>query len=113
MDDGVWFEWRRVTRRTAERAPVATQYLKASSTRNQRYNTTVTLPEIQRAIETLSEDEQAQLAAWVADRDSAIWDAELERDFAAGGAGSALLENVRQQVRTGRSRPFAEGPRRT
>jgi hypothetical protein len=84
----------------------------ASSTPNQRYNTTVTLPEIQRAIETLSEDEQAQLATWVADRHSVIWDAEIERDFAAGGAGSALLENVRQQVRSGKSRPFTEGPRR-
>lgn len=73
----------------------------------------MTLPEIQRAIETLSEDEQARLATWVADRDAAIWDAELERDFSAGGTASAMLENVRQQVRAGKSRPFAEGPRRT
>ena len=72
----------------------------------------VTLPEIQRAIETLSEDEQAQLATWVADRDRKVWDAELERDFSTGGAGSALLESVRRQVRAGKSAPLTEDPRR-
>ncbi len=62
----------------------------------------MTLPEIQRAIEDLSKDEQAKLAFWLAERDFAAWDAEIERDFSAGGAGSALLENVRKEVRAGR-----------
>ena len=72
----------------------------------------MTVAEIQRAIEALAEDEQTRLATWLAERDRAAWDAEIERDFSAGGAGSALLENVRQQVRRGESRPLAEGPRR-
>ena len=60
----------------------------------------MTLPEIQRAIEDLSEDERAKLARWVAERDFAAWDAEIERHFSAGGEGSALLEKVREQVRS-------------
>ncbi len=72
----------------------------------------MTLPEIQRAIETLPDDEQARLARWIAERDLAAWDAEIDRDFSAGGAGLSLLENVRSKVRAGKSRPLAEGPRR-
>jgi hypothetical protein len=72
----------------------------------------MTFAELQRAIEDLPDDEQKKLVAWIAERDRATWDAELERDFSVGGAGSALLDNVRQQVRRGESRPLAEGPRR-
>ena len=71
----------------------------------------MTLSEIQRAIEALPETEQAQLASWVAERDVAAWDAEIERDFTADGAGAALLDSVRQQVRAGKSKPLAQGPR--
>ncbi len=73
----------------------------------------MTVAEIQRAIQGLPESDQAKLATWIAERDRALWDAEIGRDFSAGGAGSELLENVRQQVRSGKSRPFAEGPRRS
>jgi len=72
----------------------------------------VTLPEIQRAIEALPEDEQAQLASWLAERDAAAWDAEIERDFSSGGAAASLLDNVRLQVRAGKSKPMAQGLRR-
>ena len=64
-----------------------------------QYNNQMTLPKIQRAIESLSQDEQVTLATWLAERDLAAWDSEIERDSAAGGAASAMLENVRQQVR--------------
>lgn len=72
----------------------------------------MTLPEIQRAIEGLPEKERAKLATWVAERDFAAWDTEIERDFSTGGAGSALLEKVRKQVRSGKSQPFAANPHR-
>lgn len=68
--------------------------------------------EIQRAIEALPEEEQTRLANWVADRDSAAWEAELEKDFSDAGAGMELLEKVRQQVRAGKSKPLHEGPLR-
>lgn len=69
----------------------------------------MTLPEIQKAIESLPEDEQTELATWVAQREMAAWNAELEKDFSVGGAGDNILENVRQQVRAGRSKPFSSG----
>jgi len=70
----------------------------------------VTLSEIQQAIESLPEEEQSTLAEWLAERDRAHWDAELQRDFSRGGAGMKLLDHVKEQVRKGRSRPFSEGP---
>jgi hypothetical protein len=62
----------------------------------------MTPPKIQRAIESLFQEEQVTLATWLAERDLAAWDAEIERDSAS--AASAMLENVRQQVRAARSR---------
>jgi hypothetical protein len=70
----------------------------------------MTLPEIQRAIEALPPNDQARLAVWVADLDMAAWSAEIEEDFAAGGAGTELLNQVRKQVRAGESRPLTLGP---
>jgi hypothetical protein len=72
----------------------------------------MTFAEIQRAIEDLAKDDQTKLATWMANRDRAMWDAEIERDFSVGGAGYGLLENARQQVKRCESRPIAEGPRR-
>jgi hypothetical protein len=72
----------------------------------------MTFAEIQRAIEDMAKDDQTKLATWMANRDRALWDAEIERDFSAGGAGYGLLENVRQQVKRCESRPIAEGPSR-
>ena len=64
------------------------------------------LTEIQHAIEELSREQQAALAAWLAERDQEAWDAELERDFAPGGDGRALLEEMKADVRAGKFRPF-------
>ena len=68
------------------------------------------LAEIQHVSEELPEKDQTALASWIASRDRARWDEEIERDFSPGGAGMELLENVKQRVRQGRSRPFSEGP---
>ncbi len=67
------------------------------------------LAEIQHAIEELPTDQQAALAAWLAERDQAEWDAEMERDFAPGGAGVGLLEEMKADARAGHFRPFEEG----
>jgi hypothetical protein len=67
------------------------------------------LAEIQRAIETLPKDQQTALAAWLSARDEADWDTEIERDFSPGGAGIALLEEMKADVRAGKSRPFEQG----
>lgn len=67
------------------------------------------LQEIQHAIEELPKDQQAALAAWIAERDQAEREAEIERDFSPGGAGGALLEEMKAEARAGRVRPFEEG----
>jgi hypothetical protein len=72
----------------------------------------MSLTELQRAIEALPAEQQASLAAWLAERDRRQWDLELDRDFSAGGAGMALLDRVRAQVGRGESQPITEGLRR-
>ena len=67
------------------------------------------LAEIQHAIKELPKEQQAALAAWLAERDQAEWESEIERDFAPGGAGAAFLEEMKAEVRGGRFRPFEEG----
>jgi hypothetical protein len=67
------------------------------------------LAEIQRAIETLPKDQQVALAVWLSAREEAEWDAEMERDFSPGGAGIALLEEMKADARAGKFRPFDQG----
>lgn len=62
--------------------------------------------EIQRAIELLPKDQQAALTAWLSARDQAEWDVEMERDFSAGGAGVALLDEMKAHAREGKLHPF-------
>jgi hypothetical protein len=70
------------------------------------------LTEIRQAIEELSADQQASLAAWLSERDRIQWDLELEQDFSPGGAGMSLLQRVRSQVDRGESKPIAESRQR-
>ena len=48
----------------------------------------MTVADIKRAIESLSDEERAHLADWFAEQDAAAWDAEIERDFSPGGRGA-------------------------
>ena len=66
------------------------------------------LAEIQHAIEELPKEQQAALTAWLAEREQAEWDAEIERDFSPGGDGLALLGEMKADARTGKFRPFEE-----
>jgi hypothetical protein len=67
------------------------------------------LAEIQHAIEELPKEQQAALAAWLAERDQTAWDDEIERDFAPGGAGASLIEEMKADASAGKFRPFEEG----
>jgi hypothetical protein len=66
------------------------------------------LADIQRAIEQLPKDQQAELAAWLAERDQSEWEAEFERDFSPGGAGRSLVEEMKAEARAGKFRPFEQ-----
>jgi hypothetical protein len=72
----------------------------------------MSLIELQHAIEALPAEQQASLAAWLAERDRRQWDLELEQDFSQGGAGMTLLDRVKAQVGRGESKPLAEGLQR-
>ena len=67
------------------------------------------LAEIQHAIEELPKDQQQALAAWMAERQHAEWEAEIERDFGPGGAGMALIEEMKAETRAGKFVPFERG----
>ena len=62
--------------------------------------------EIQDAIEALSPEQQMTLLDWLAERDRREWDAQIERDFSSGGAGTSHLERVKAQIRRGESVPM-------
>jgi hypothetical protein len=64
------------------------------------------LVEIQHAIEELPKDQQAALVAWLAERDQAEWDVEIERDFSPDGAGMEFLEEMKADARVGKFRPY-------
>ena len=51
----------------------------------------MTVDSIKDLIEDLPPADQAALASWIGRRDARAWDAQIERDFTAGGAGMALL----------------------
>ena len=70
----------------------------------------MTVADIKRAIESLSDEERAQLADWLAAHDAAVWDAQIERDFSPGGRGTRILNEVDEQIRRGQARPLSEGP---
>ena len=63
----------------------------------------VSLAEIKTAIEQLSFEERAQLAAWLHGWDDDEWDEEMKRDFADGKLDNFLRE-VEDDIKTGRLR---------
>ncbi|HEX3747361.1 MAG TPA: hypothetical protein VHW09_25670 [Bryobacteraceae bacterium] len=56
----------------------------------------------------MPKEQQAELAAWVAERDQVAWDAEIVADFAPGGPGGSLIEEMKADFRAGKLRPFEE-----
>jgi len=70
----------------------------------------MTVADIKRAIEGLTDEERAQLADWLAEQDAAAWDEQIERDFSPDGRGAELLGKVDEQIRRGEARPMSEGP---
>lgn len=61
------------------------------------------LEKIEREIEALGPQELARFRAWFADYDAANWDAEFERDAAAGQL-DALADKALAAHRSGRTR---------
>ena len=51
----------------------------------------MSLAEIEQAVDKLSREELAKLAAYIARQDKLGWDEQIEEDFSPGGAASSLL----------------------
>ena len=62
----------------------------------------MSLAEIKNAVETLSPNELADLAAFVRERESAAWDRQIDEDFGENGRLRPILEEVRENIRKGR-----------
>ena len=62
----------------------------------------MSLAEIKTAVDALTPDELAELAAFVRERDERAWDRQIDADFADGGRLTSLAEEVRADIRAGR-----------
>jgi hypothetical protein len=71
----------------------------------------MTVEAIKGAIEKLTEPERRALADWFEEMEERAWDAEMERDFSAGGRGHHLVEKVNQELDSGKFTPMKEALR--
>jgi hypothetical protein len=62
----------------------------------------VSIAEIKDAVDTLSSGELAELASFIRQRENAVWDRQIDADFAEGGRLRPLLDEVREDIRAGR-----------
>jgi hypothetical protein len=62
----------------------------------------MSLAEIKTAVDALSSEELAELAAFIRGRDQAAWDRQIDADFAEGGRLHSVAEDVRADIRAGR-----------
>jgi len=68
----------------------------------------MTVEAIKDAIVHLSDQERKQLADWFEELEEEAWDRQMEQDFAHGGRGAYLLEEVRADIAAGRTKPMHE-----
>ena len=62
----------------------------------------MSLSEIKNAVDALSPEELAELAAFVRERENRSWDRQIDADFAEGGRLASVAEEVRGGIRAGR-----------
>jgi len=64
----------------------------------------VSLAEIEEAVDKLSPEELAKLAAHIARRDKLAWDKEIEGDFSLGGKHHEALKKIDAEIAAGHFR---------
>jgi hypothetical protein len=62
----------------------------------------MSLAEIKSAVDALSPEELAELAAFIRERDNAAWDRQIDADFAEGGRLREVADEVRADTRVGK-----------
>ena len=58
----------------------------------------MSLAEIEKAVDALSPEELAKLAAYIGRQDKLAWDEQLEQDFSPGGKHVATLDKVDAEI---------------
>ena len=58
--------------------------------------------DLKREVDALPSGELAELSAYIAKRESAEWDVQIDRDFSEGGRLCDVLAEVRDDMRAGR-----------
>ena len=66
----------------------------------------MSLAEIEKAVATLSPEELARLAAFIARQDNLAWDKQLEEDFSSGGKHASALEKLDAEIDAGNFGPL-------
>ena len=66
----------------------------------------MSLTEIEKAVDALSAEELAKLAAYIAHHDKLAWDEQLEYDFSPGGKHEKTLEKVDAEIDAGNFTPL-------
>jgi hypothetical protein len=69
----------------------------------------MTIEAIKEAIQHLPVEERRKLAGWFEGMEEAAWDEELKRDFAPGGRGELLANQIQREISEGHARPLEEG----
>ena len=67
----------------------------------------MSLAEIEEAVDKLSSEELAKLAAHIARRDKLSWDKEIEEDFSPGGKHDKALEKIDAEIDAGNFTPLS------
>jgi len=62
----------------------------------------MSLAEIKNAVDSLSPEELAELAAFIRERDNAAWDKQIDADFALGGRLREVADEVRRDIQADR-----------
>ena len=66
----------------------------------------MSLAEIDKAVDALSPEDLANLAAYIARYDKLAWDEEIERDFSADGTHPDSLKKIDAQIEAGNFTPL-------
>ena len=62
----------------------------------------MSLAEIEKAVDALSPEDLAKLAAYIARHDKLAWDEEIERDFSRGGKHAGAIERIDSEMDAGK-----------
>jgi len=70
------------------------------------YLSSMSLAEIEKAVDALSREDLTRLAAYIARRDKLAWDQEIEEDFSPGGKHEKALERIDAEIDSGNFTPL-------